>query len=93
MLVNGEDTATPGNALKILIHSLLEKQNCDAARRSHKIGVRVHTPISTTFFFKNCIHIRGVMIPAVESIPESDFGHFLEFSDSDSDSNSIPQLS
>ena len=33
------------------------------------------------------------MIPAVESIPESDFGHFLEFSDSDSDSNSIPQLS
>ena len=49
MLVNGEDTATPGNALKILIHSLLEKQNCDAARRSHKIGVRVHTPISTTF--------------------------------------------
>ena len=36
-------------------------------------------------------HIRGVMIPAVESIPESDFGHFLEFSDSDS--NSVPQLS
>ena len=34
---------------------------------------------------------RGVMISAVESIPESDFGHFLEFSDSDS--NSIPQLS
>ena len=31
------------------------------------------------------------MIPAVESIPESDFGHFLEFSDSDS--NSILQLS
>ena len=33
------------------------------------------------------------MIPAVESIPESDFGHFLEFRDSDSDSNSITQLS
>ena len=33
------------------------------------------------------------MIPAVESIPESDFGHFLEFSDSNSNSNSIPQLS
>ena len=28
------------------------------------------------------------MIPEVESIPESDFGHFLEFSDSDSDSSS-----
>ena len=40
-----------------------------------------------------CLVLRGVMIPAVESIPESDFGHFLEFSDSDSDSNSIPQLS
>ena len=34
---------------------------------------------------------RGVMIPAVELILESDFGHFLEFSDSNS--NSIPQLS
>ena len=33
------------------------------------------------------------MIPAVESIPESDFGYFCEFSDSNSDSNSIPQLS
>ena len=27
----------------------------------------------------NWVPCRGVMIPAVESIPESDFGHFLEF--------------
>jgi len=39
------------------------------------------------------IACRGVMIPAVESIPESDFGYFCEFSDSNSNSNSIPQLS
>ena len=31
------------------------------------------------------------MIPAVESIPESDFGHFMEYSDSDS--NSVLELS